>query len=63
MLGEVKRELRPTRYSKIFVTRGSLETDYLDRVVQSTVGLDEVLAGLSPDDTRLRDAVLKALAE
>ena len=47
-------------YTKIFVTRGVDGPDGIDRIIQSDVGLDEVLAGLNGDDVRLRDAVLAA---
>lgn len=48
-------------YTKIFVTRAS--TDGIDRIVQSPVGIDDVLTGLSSDDTRLRDAIIAAIAD
>jgi len=48
-------------YSKVFVTRLAIGQDGTDQLVQTQVGLDEVLAGLSGDDRRLRDAVLAAI--
>lgn len=46
-------------YTCIFVTRSVLEGQSVDRIVQTDVGLAEIVEGLSPDDVRLRDAVLK----
>lgn len=45
-------------FSKVFVTRQAADGDGIDRLLQSDVGLGEVLAGLSDVDGRLRDAVL-----
>lgn len=45
-------------YTRVFVTRRAADHDAIDRIVQTAVGLDEALAGLSTDDARLRDAVL-----
>ena len=49
-------------YTKVFATRQQLgpggDGDGIDQIVQSEVGLDEVLAGLGEDDARLRDALL-----
>lgn len=50
-------------YTKVFVTRGVDGTDGIDRIIQTEVGLDEVIAGLNGDDVRLRDAVLAAARE
>jgi hypothetical protein len=50
-------------YTKVFVTRSVAGRDGIDRIAQTEVGLDEVLAGLSDDDVRLRDAVLAAVSE
>lgn len=48
-------------YTKVFVARGAAEGGGIDRIAPTGVGMDEVLAGLSADDTRLRDAVLAIL--
>ncbi|MCL3862963.1 PD-(D/E)XK nuclease family protein [Actinotalea sp. K2] len=45
-------------YAKVFVTRKAADYDGIDQIVQTAVGLDEVLAGLGGDDVRLRDGVL-----
>lgn len=45
-------------FTKIFLTRQAYSDEGIDRIVESTVGLEEVITGLSADDTRLRDAVL-----
>jgi hypothetical protein len=45
-------------YTKVFVTRKALDHDGIDMIVQTSVGLDEVLEGLAEDDIRLRDGVL-----
>lgn len=50
-------------YTKVFVTRQAVAHDGIDRIVQTDVGLEEVLAGLDGDDTRLRDAVLAVSGE
>lgn len=51
-------------YSKVFVTRhaGGQLRDGIDVIIQTDVGLDEVLAGLGADDRRLHDAVIGAVA-
>lgn len=49
-------------YSRVFVARKTPDSVDLDVLVQSDVSLNELLAGLPSDDTRLRDAVLAALA-
>lgn len=49
-------------YGKIFVTRPTHGNFGIDLIRQTDVSLEEVLAGLSSDDLRLRDAVL-AVAE
>jgi hypothetical protein len=50
-------------YSKVFVTRQTLGGgDGVDQIAQTAVSLEEVLAGLSAEDTRLRDAVLDVAA-
>lgn len=49
-------------YSRLFVTRHAPSGDGIDLIVQTDVTLAEVLAGLSPEDTRLRDALLEAAA-
>lgn len=43
-------------YTRVFVTRAG--PDGFDRILQTEVALDEVLAGLDDDDFRLRDSVL-----
>ncbi len=48
-------------YTKVFVTRHDIEHEGIDQIVQTAVGLDEVLAGLSSDDARLRDGVLAVI--
>ena len=48
-------------YSKVFVTRKAAGQDGTDQLVQTQVGLGEVLAGLGSGDTRLRDAVLAVI--
>ncbi|MGB7981645.1 MAG: PD-(D/E)XK nuclease family protein [Candidatus Nanopelagicales bacterium] len=50
-------------YTKVFVTRGVDGPAGVDRIIQTDVGLDEILAGLNGDDVRLRDAVLAAAKE
>lgn len=49
-------------YTKIFVTRHVPNGQGIDRIIQTEVGLDDVLAGLGPDDVRLRESVLKILS-
>lgn len=49
-------------YTKVFVTRQAGSGDGIDMIIPTEVGLDEVLAGLSNDDDRLRDAVLAAIS-
>jgi hypothetical protein len=49
-------------YSKVFVTRQAVEDEAIDVIIQTDVGLDEVLAGLGADDRRLHDAVVGAVA-
>ena len=48
-------------YTKVFVTRQAVAHEGIDRIVQTDVGLDEVMVGLDGDDTRLRDAVLAVI--
>lgn len=50
-------------YSRIFVKRGSSDIGGGDKVVQTEVGLEEVLSGLGYDDVRLRDALVKLVTE
>ncbi|GAA1322981.1 hypothetical protein GCM10009592_04820 [Brachybacterium rhamnosum] len=50
-------------YSKLFITHASLEGDGVKSIIQTEVSLAEILAGLSPEDLRLLDAVLAAAAE
>ena len=57
--GRAPEPLVDPDYTKVFVTReAATDQDGIDLIVQTDVGLDEVLAGLSGDDARLRDAVL-----
>lgn len=56
--GLVSEPLANPDYTKLFVTRTAADHDGVDQIVQTAVGLDEVLAGLSGDDARLRDGVL-----
>ena len=46
-------------YTKVFITRKATRQDSINHIAQTDVGLDEVLAGLSSDDVRLRDGVLE----
>lgn len=48
-------------YSKIFVTRQA-EGDGIDQIAQTDVSIAEVLAGLSENDVRLRDAALELIS-
>lgn len=49
-------------YAKVFVTRkAAANTKGIDHIIQSDVELADVLRGLSPDDGRLCDAVLRAI--
>ena len=50
-------------FSKVFVSRQAIDHDGIDRLFQTDVGLDEVLAGFENNDTRLRDAVLALVDE
>ncbi|GAB2603839.1 hypothetical protein GCM10009696_06740 [Kocuria himachalensis] len=45
-------------YSRVFVTLKATGQQGLKRIVQTDVSLGEVINGLSPDDDRLREAVL-----
>lgn len=45
-------------YSRVFVTLEATDEQSLKRIVQTDVSLGEVIHGLSPDDDRLREAVL-----
>jgi len=47
-------------YGRVFVTRHGPEGDNIDVLIQTDVTLAEVLAGLSPEDTRLTQALLDA---
>lgn len=49
-------------YTKVFVTREVIGSDAIDLIIQTDVGLGEVLAGLGKNDVRLRDAVLAAIS-
>jgi PD-(D/E)XK nuclease superfamily len=54
----VPEPLREPDYAKVFVTLNASGRDGIDAIVQTDVGLVEVLAGLSDEDVRLRDSVL-----
>lgn len=56
------RDIDPD-YSRVFVTHEAAGELHLDHVIQTDVGLDEVINGLPRDDVRLRDAVLALVAE
>lgn len=60
--GRAPVPLADADYAKVFVTRKAVGDEGIDRIVQTAVGLDDVLLGLSGDDTRLRDAVLTVMA-
>ena len=47
-------------YTRVFVTRRAPGHDGIDLIIQTDVGLADVLAGLDPDDTRLCEAVFAA---
>lgn len=60
--GRVAEPLADSDYSRIFVTREVPGTGgSIDRIIQTDVGLAEVLAGLSDTDQRLHDGVLAAI--
>jgi len=59
--GRAPEPLVDPDFATVFVTRQVAGGEMIDRIVQSGVGLDEVLAGLSGDDVRLRDPVLPAI--
>ncbi|MGP9844679.1 PD-(D/E)XK nuclease family protein [Brachybacterium sp. 107] len=48
-------------YTCAFVTHAASDGQGIGRIVQTDVGLVEIIAGLSPDDVRLRDAVLEVM--
>lgn len=53
-------------FTRIFVSRkgtGDALTGEVDRLIQTDVTFDEVLAGLTGDDTRLRDAILAVVED
>jgi len=56
--GRAPQPLPVPDYGKIFATRLAPGGERIDRIVQTEVGLDEVLNGLGSDDDRLRDALL-----
>lgn len=60
--GRVAEPVVDPDYTKIFVSRQATDPDGIDRILQTDVGLDEVLAGLSDDDVRLRDGVLAVVS-
>lgn len=45
-------------FGKIFVTRRDIVNGGIDRILETDVGLEEVLQGLADDDPRLSDAAL-----
>lgn len=60
--GRVAAPLAHPDYSKVFVTRRTRGSAMgIDLLIQTDVGMGEVLAGLSPEDVRLRDGVLAAI--
>lgn len=59
---QVTEPLVTPDYSRVFVGRQATESEAVERHVQTCVGLDEILAGLPADDTRLRDAFVALLA-
>ena len=59
--GRAPEPLADPDYTKVFVTRKAADHDGIDQIVQTAVRLDEVLAGLSGDDVRLRDGVRAAV--
>lgn len=58
--GTVPRPLVDPDFSKVFVIIEAVASATGERLDQTEVGIEEVLAGLSADDTRLRDAVIAA---
>lgn len=59
---QVTEPLVAPDYSKVFVGRQAAEGEAVEQHEQTEVGLDEILAGLPADDTRLRDAFVALLA-
>jgi hypothetical protein len=55
----VPEPLAEPDYTKVFVTLNAAGRDGIDQMIQTDVGLEEVLAGLSGEDVRLRDNVLR----
>jgi len=49
-------------YTTIFLTRQATGHDGIDVIAPTSVGLGEVLAGLGPEDTRLRDGILAIIS-
>jgi hypothetical protein len=58
---QVAEPLTAPDYGKVFIGRQAAEGEAVEQHVQTGVGLDEVLASLRADDTRLRDAVVALL--
>ncbi len=54
-----KKPLGEPDFTRIFATRGV--SGPVDAIIQTDVRLDEVIRGLSPDDTRLHDALVSLL--
>lgn len=60
--GRVPVQLTQPDFTKVFVSRQARERDNgIDFHIQTDVGMGEVLAGLSAEDVRLRDAVLAVI--
>jgi len=56
--GRAPDPLNDPDFTKVFVTRKAADHDGIDQILQSSVGLQDVLAGLNVDDTRLLECVL-----
>lgn len=48
-------------FTRVFAVKETTEEEPFERILQSDVGLIEVIEGLAPDDSRLRDAALAVL--
>jgi PD-(D/E)XK nuclease superfamily len=49
------------QYTRVFVTRRARGHEGIDQIIQTDVELGEVLAGLTANDARLRNAVVEAI--
>lgn len=59
--GRATEPLTAPDFGKVFVTRQVAgDSEGIDRIMQTDVGLDEVLSGLGTDDVRLCNAVVAA---